>query len=204
MRLPHSVFIAVCTLFFTVCPLTASGAHPTDALPSASVTPTPDFSVADLIHTIEETPLHRIEGIWQVTSDGAEIAILRSSPQDQASATNPYRIIIINSPNRAIRPGTIAGLIGITAKPNEFDGKIYTKSVASKLIAPKKFRLTLDAETSSRLTVDKKRSSVSFSPWRLIPYSWRLGIRKNTPEPSTSGFIRIFPAPPIPSEPVYL
>lgn len=164
-----------------------------------------DFSAGVMMAQMSELALHRIEGVWQFPSTGVELAIIRENVSLSESESRPivYRMIIVSSPDRAIRPGTVMGLITPAAKSGEYDANIYTKNIGSLLTIPKKFSLAL-ADNDSSLEFKKNRSAFSVNLWRLLPYLWRYTIHPNRPTPESDGCIRIFPDPPLPREPIYL
>lgn len=164
-----------------------------------------NFSIKMLKENIDKLNLHHIEGIWQFTSSGTEIAICRRDNTNYGSIHQAvsYNIILLYSPNRVLRPGTIMGIITPTPKQGEYDARIYTKSIGSTLTIPKKFTLTLDDDDSA-LLFRQHRSKFSIKPLRLLPYLWRGAIQQNIEIRSSVGCIRIHPAPTLPREPIYL
>lgn len=157
---------------------------------------------------MRQLPLHHIEGIWQFPATGAEVAIIR---QDTSAETGPssaavtiYQIILLDSPSRTLRPGTIMGLITPSAARGEYNARIYTQSLGSTLLIPKSFTLTLSDQDAS-LRFVRHKGAFSINLWRLLPYLWRYTIHpNNTSDTKDDGCVRIFPNPPIPREPVYL
>lgn len=174
------------------------------ALPSVS-NGVGTFSIDSLRNSLATMPLHHIEGLWRFTTDGAEIAIVRDQDSETASgqSARAYRILLIHSPNRALRPGTLMGLISPSAKRGAYEARIYTRNTGSKLHSPRNFLLTLDNE-ESRLVFDMKKSAFSVNLWRLLPYMWRYSVHRNTDSKHPVGCIRIFPEPELPVEPRYL
>lgn len=169
-----------------------------DDLPGKSKT-IDDFSYSKATAQLKNLSLHHIEGIWQFPSDGIEIAIIRRDSREPAV----YNMIMLKTPRRATRPGTIIGLATRTAKSGVYDAKIYTRAHGSTLYAPKKFRLNL-SNNDTNLLFEKRKSAFSFNFWRLLPFSLRYTVRRNEPEKSTDGCIRIYPAPSRPYERIYL
>lgn len=169
-----------------------------DELPGKSKT-VRDFSYTKALDRLRELSLHHIEGIWQFPSDGIEIAIIRRDNREPAV----YNMILLKSPRRSTRPGTIIGLASRTAKSGVYEAKIYTRSHGSTLYSPKKFRLNLSDEDTN-LLFEKRKGAFSFNFWRFLPFSLRYTVRKNQPEKSTAGCIRIYPAPVRPYERIYL
>ncbi|MCM1348318.1 MAG: hypothetical protein NC338_02815 [Firmicutes bacterium] len=174
-------------------------------LPGRSTKPAASFRADSVRHILSQLPLHHIEGVWQFTGNGTEIAIIRREPTLSAIASKPivYEIILLQSPDRALRPGTVIGLVTPSAKSDTYQARIYTKSSSSTLFSPRNFLLKLDKE-ESRLVFDKKKNEYGLNLWRLIPYAWRYSIHRNNQGTSNEGCIRIFPAPELPIEPIYL
>lgn len=141
-----------------------------------------------------------IEGIWSFPDREALIAIERTSP-----AASSYRIVIIRTPDRAIRPGTVMGILSPSGSSDKFDASLYTTSSRGTLSSPKRFTLSL-TETDSRLIFARVGSRYSVDLTRLLPYMFRRLIRINRSGIRTApaGCVRIFPAPAAPDSPVYL
>lgn len=154
---------------------------------------------------LDELPLHHIEGIWKFPATGVEVAIIRNNPQQRESGLTAdfYRMIVVDSDNRAIRPGTVMGLISPAAKRGEYDARIYTSNVGSTLVMPKTFTLTL-TDNDASLTFKRHKSAFNVNLWRLLPYLWRYTIYPNEQDRNSDGCIRIYPNPPVPREPIYL
>lgn len=164
-----------------------------------------NFNATALMAEMKEAPLHHIEGVWQFPATGVSVAIRLQQPSRAAFHGTPalYDIIIIHSPNRAIRPGTIMGIAAPAAKRGEYDARIYTKNIGSQLIASKKFILTL-SDSDNTLAIRPYRSKIRFNIFRMLPYLWRPPLQLTRGEDRTDGCIRIFPTPSEPREPVYL
>lgn len=193
------------TIILLLLCMTVSQAEPKliNALPSRSET-IKDFSTGVMMAQMSELALHRIEGIWQFPSTGVELAIIRENATSADIKDNPivYRMIIVSSPDRAIRPGTVMGLVTPAAKNGEYDANIYTKNIGSLLTIPKKFSLAL-SDNDTSLEFKKHRSAFSINLWRLLPYLWRYTVYPNRTNTESDGCIRIFPEPPLPREPIY-
>ncbi|MDE6100733.1 MAG: hypothetical protein K2G01_06775 [Paramuribaculum sp.] len=167
-----------------------------------------DFSVEKLQEDLRRLPLHHVEGIWRYTAEMTEIAIVRRSCIDRGKRTSEeddrcYNIVLIRSDSRALRPGTVMGLIVPSAKNGVYEARIYTRKAVSSMFDPRKFILRL-SDDGSRLVFDRKKSEFSVNLWHFVPYLWRYSVRRNVSEPSVSGCIRIFPEPDLPVEPRYL
>lgn len=141
---------------------------------------------------LSEMPLHNIEGLWQWVDDGAIIAIERAKTIE---AVTTYRMVVIESPHRSIRPGTVMGYLTTTAKQDNFDARIYTDNNLNGLLhSSKSFNIVMS--DNSRLAITPYREGISVSLWRWIPYMYRIGIstRGNRPQ-GLDGCIKIFPLP---------
>lgn len=164
-----------------------------------------NFNTQKLKDHLAGLNLHHIEGIWQFTATGVEIAICRREDPARGNMqqVSSYNIILLFSPNRALRAGIIMGIATPTPNRGEYDARIYTQAVGSTLVIPKHFTLTLDDDDSA-LTFRQHRSALSFNPWRLLPYLWRGAIQKVPKTKSSTGCVRIYPEPILPREPIYL
>ncbi|MCM1503805.1 MAG: hypothetical protein NC127_01215 [Muribaculum sp.] len=156
---------------------------------------------------MSQMPLHIIEGIWQFPSDGAVVAIERHTPGNiLADGAVRYRMVILRSPVRSIRPGTVMGYVAATSKQGVYAAHVYTSAEGSgRLIRPKDFTFTLidDGHLSFRV------HSASFytNVWRMIPYLSRISFRvRSADKPKDlDGCTRLYPEPLSgPIEPRYL
>lgn len=174
-----------------------------DRLPARSEAPA-NFSFAEIKHQIASLPLHHIEGLWRFPASGTEIAILGDRSAGSHTEPEIYRILLVRSDNRSLRPGTLMGLITPAAKQGEYDARIYTSNVGSTLTNKKRFTLSLsDADATLRFRQHKGPLTVNL--WRLLPYLWRYTITPtNERNKEADGCRRIFPEPSLPREPIYL
>ncbi len=155
---------------------------------------------------LRESGPHRIEGIWQFTDDGATMTIERFTPtENHGDESTAYRIVLLRSPNRALRPGTVMGYLYQSSKSGVYLARIYTSSHnGSKLSAAKDFTITL-TENDSHLTLARQRDKYSVNVWRMLPYMFRYTVKRNTPsDANLHGCIKLFPQPSSPIEPIYL
>lgn len=152
--------------------------------------------------------LHRIEGIWSFPSDGGAVVIERYSDPSVAGTGGAmhYRMVVLRSPCRSLRPGTVMGYLSATAKPGIYSAQIYTAGDGGPTLRrPKDFTLTLvdDAHLSFRRHSRKLKVNL----WRLIPYMSRISMRLSDSDAPTDldGCTRVFPRPLSgPVEPRYL
>lgn len=152
--------------------------------------------------------LHRIEGIWSFPSDGASIAIERHSDRSVLGGDDArhYRMVVLRSPCRSLRPGTVMGYLSATAKPGIYAAEIYTAGDGGPVLRrPKRFTLTLIDD--AYLTFRQHSRKLKVNLWRLIPYMSRVSMRLNDSDAPADldGCTRVFPRPLSgPVEPRYL
>lgn len=154
---------------------------------------------------IAEAGPHRIEGIWQFTADGVTVAVERVEPVQSVPGNYNYRMILIRSANRALRPGTVMGYLSATAHPSTFDARLYTSEKGRRLTRPTRFTLKL-TDDESRMSFLEHKTSVKLNLWRMLPYMFRHTVRTRVNEQARDlhGCMRLFPDPAVPPEPRYL
>ena len=105
---------------------------PRDMLPDRATIETGYTNRDSVEIRLSGSALHPIEGIWQMTGDGAVIAIEQSQPYTSGQTlVSGYRIVLIQSPCRRIRPGTIMGYATQSAKSGRYDAAIYASSTTT-------------------------------------------------------------------------
>lgn len=175
--------------------MTASGAVKSSlSLPKKSQRQWGYSTVDSVRQRMAAAPLLPLEGIWEMTVDGAVVAIERE-PSPMRTATATYRIVIVRSPDRSIPCGTLLGVGVDTSKPGQVECLIYTKSSRGTLYSPAAFVLELGA--NGRLGLYQYRRGVRVNAWGLLPYMWRrtLGWRDERPK-GIDGMVRLFPFDP--------
>ncbi|MCH5319987.1 MAG: hypothetical protein J1E38_09825 [Paramuribaculum sp.] len=188
-------------LFVLLTPLLALCKTKPEQLPAVSPVLT-GYGDEEIVESrLTERGPHRIEGIWQFLADGSKIAIERNDESEGLE----YRIVVIRSSNRLLRPGTLIGNLLPTGKNNIFQATVYSSDAdGGKLRLPKTYTLTLGDE-DSRLIFSKVKSRYKINLWRLVPYMWRGVIRSSDGDSQTTeGCVKIFPDPSKPVEPRYL
>lgn len=173
---------------------------------AASAEILPGYTEQDSVATrMARWPLSPVEGIWEMAADGARFAIERVDDSDSDPLPRELRLVIISSPLRRVRPGSVMGTARPTVKPGVYEAQINTKiSELGALTIPRKFTLTLNAEQNA-LTIRPFKSPVKVNLFRLIPYLYRVvRIQDSRPE-GLDGAIKIYPPQPVnPLTPVYL
>lgn len=154
-----------------------------------------------------------ISGIWTATTDGASVGILSETawrhasgmglPDDTRNLAEKWVMILIDSPDPTLQPGTLMGWFYPAAKPDHYVAKIYTKSRHNKLVSPAEFTLRLADDGHLIMTAVKR--GIIINPWRLLPYMIRGLIRYRDDSPrDLNGFIKRWPRPRNPQNPIYL
>jgi hypothetical protein len=134
-----------------------------------------------------------VEGIWQMVNDGAIFAIERD---ESAREPYAYQMVMIQSPSRHVRPGTVLGHVVSTVKPGTYEARIYTDfAVRTGLNIPRRFLLKVSGTDDACLTISPEQSKWRFNLWRLLPYMYRNLVRMNSAaRPSDlDGAVRIYP-----------
>lgn len=173
---------------------------------TASAEVLPGYAEQDSIEArMSQWPLSPIEGIWEMAADGARFAIERVRHDDSEPLPRQLRLIIISSPLRRVRPGSVMGTAHPTVKPGVYEAEINTKiSDLGALTLPRKFTLTLNSEQNA-LTIQPFKSPVKVNLFRLIPYLYRAVRLQDSRPDGLDGAIKIYPPQPVnPLTPVYL
>lgn len=183
--------LAISAIACFIAATTIYAAHPLIELPVTS-TVSPGYGLADSISArMSRQPLAPLEGIWELTADGAIVAIEREpSPMRKSTAT--YRITALSMPDRSVAPGTLMGRAASTADARKFDTTLYTKVIDGKLQSPANFIITLSDD--GRLSLSHYRHGLRFSLWRMVPYMFRYSVRAIDERPKgTDGMVRLYP-----------
>ena len=150
-----------------------------------------DARGADFTYIIPEqflntdaTEADRLEGVWQMADDGALFAIRRVPA---ASAT--YELVMIESPDWQIAPGTAFGTLHATGNANIFDASLLTDpadghSRSRDVI----FELSADRQ---RITFRpyRRNRTVSFERW--FRYLFRTTIKESNRPTGIDGALRL-------------
>lgn len=157
--------------------------------------------------------LSPVEGLWMIGGNQAVIAI---EPADTpAEISQPgftaYRIVLVSSVRKALRPGTVLGYLASDGHTGTFDTCIYTSGISSLLSGTEHYTATLTADGAHlNLSADKPRRL------RLtLRHTFKLLLRatvSGSVRPSDGGdgqsteaFTKLYPAPAgRPLKPVYL
>lgn len=194
-----SLRITICAAML-LCAMASPGVEPPAAAPYAPASC--HASIDSVKSRMSGRPLLPMEGVWEMTADGAVIAIERIN-DPRRGGTSAYALTAISMPDRSIEPGTRMGTAIDTADPRKLDAKIYTKSHDGELSAPADFVISLDG-TGHRLSLSHYRQGIKVNLWRMIPYMFRYSVGKRDERPrGLDGMVRVYP-PSSSSGPRYL
>ncbi len=200
------------TWLLLLCPHTASASDYAAILPDHTYV-IPSYRADSVKASLRTSGMHRIEGIWHVT-DGATIAIERiASPHHGGNTV--YRLAIIESPDRSLRPGTIIGYASPTPDPVKYEARLFTATHTSRIVSDKipgpmpsaRYTMTLTHDDSRLSFIRHKRAGLRIDIRRSLPLLFRTTLRYSpaTPQaPPAEGCVRIFPTPAVPEHPIYL
>lgn len=199
---PYLHLVTCVTLVLWCLPL--SGKNVLDDLPEESRLPGYE-SVGQIKARMSATPLHDIEGLWEMAGEGTLMAIERDPSTDGASAI--YRMIVVRSATLSLREGTIMGYLTPTSQRGSYDARIYTDQSddRTRLTKPSHNIITI-GDDGSRITFKPYGRTLRFNWWRLLlPYMYRsLFTPIERQRGDLDGCIRIYPSPANPLNPRYL
>ena len=156
----------------------------------------PGYSPEEAKARLDSSPLQPIEGIWEYPDEMVTVVVERfTSPQ--FSRKLKYRIVLIDSEDLSLLPGTVIGYIAESADDSKFELWLYSEQDESNLFGPGKCIATLKDEGTSLIF---KRSSlktrIRFNLTRFLPKLFRfISISPYIDkEELPVGFSKIYPA----------
>ena len=116
-----------------------------------------------------------IEDVWKLMATGGLIAVERmESHGADVGLTDCYRMIVLRSPDRAIKPGTVMGSLQPTAANGTYEARIYTDTDGNgTLTDAKSFRIVV---TEDAMQFYRVRSGLSVNIFRMLPYMFRRAV----------------------------
>ena len=109
---------------------------------------------------LDELDMQPLEGIWYYPNEEMTLGIERYKGQHNIG----YRIILLDSPDINVMPGTVIGYIASSAVDNKYQLWLYSQRDRVTLIKPLECVATLDAKATT-LTFD--------------PPHWKVKVRVN-------------------------
>ena len=154
------------------------------------------YSPESVRDRLDATPLQPIEGIWEYPDEMMTVVVERfTSPQ--FSHKLKYRIVLIDSEDLSLLPGTVIGYVAESADNSKFELWLYSEQDGINLLGPGKCIATLNGDGTSLIF---KRSSlktrVRFNLTRFLPKLFRfISISPYIDkEELPVGFSKIYPA----------
>ena len=145
------------------------------------------FDLDSLKTYLREDSRSPIEGIWQISGEGAVIAISRK-PATQAT----YEVRIIDSPALEILPGQIVGELTTTGADDVWEAR-FAKPGKSDRPLPKSgsrdFMCKLVSPGVMRFSSFRKNRKISL--WRWIPYLFRVTVSEKPTRPADADGARM-------------
>lgn len=134
--------------------------------------------------------LDEVEGIWQFPEDGARLLIRRASQSE-------FDIIVLDSPQLQLKPGTSIGRAVITAKKRTYDAKLHQRAIGNKHIKNSTVLLTVTDEGMLRFSPYNENIGVKISASNtlrnILPMLLRINITKGKRPEGLIGAQRIYP-----------
>lgn len=162
-------------------------------------------SVQAVKQRLAASPLHEIEGLWEMAGEGSLMAIERDPSTDGAATL--YRMIIVRGASLSLREGTVMGYLTPTSQRGRYDARIYSalSDDHTRLTDLTRNVVSL-GDDGSRIEFKPYGRKLRFNWWRLLlPYMYRTLITPlERPRGDIDGCIRVYPAPTNPLNPRYL
>ena len=141
---------------------------------------------------LDETDMQPLEGIWYYPNEEMTLGIERYRGQHNIG----YRIILLDSPDINVMPGTVIGYIAASALDNKYQLWLYSQRDKTTLKKPLECVATLNREATA-FTFDPPRWKVKarFNIARFLPTLFRgvSIIPDKTGETLPVGFRKIYP-----------
>ena len=182
MTLVRSIFLILCTV---ACFAQAK-------VPATTVV-LPGVDEATMKEKFAEMPLQQLEGIWEYPNEEMKLAIERYSGEQNVA----YRIILLESTDLELLPGTVVGYIAPSADAKKFQLWIYTQSSQTGLKAPMECVATLSADATSLTFVPPHyKMKVRINMIRFFTNIFRgvSVIPEKVEEKLPVGFRKVYPA----------
>ncbi|MBR4829924.1 MAG: hypothetical protein IKZ92_09010 [Muribaculaceae bacterium] len=141
---------------------------------------------------LDETDMQPLEGIWYYPNEEMTLGIERSKGPHNIG----YRIILLDSPDINLVPGTVIGYIASSAVDNKYQLWLYSQRDKLTLIKPLECVATLN-KTATTLTFDPPhwKVKVRVNIARFLPTLFRgvSVVPEKVEEKLPIGFRKIYP-----------
>ena len=134
-----------------------------------------------------------LEGLWYYPDERLTLVVERIEPE-RGSRAEVYRLVVVDSEDTAINPGTVAGYAERAAQPDQLRLRLYSAVVGDRLTMPIECLATVDDECNS-IKVEKPKLQVRWSVnlARFLPSIFdgiRIYPHVDSPK-AAAGFIRL-------------
>lgn len=135
------------------------------------------------------------EGVWRFVPDGAVFAIVR----EPGAFSGRFRVVVLDSPDMSIPPGTEVGSAARTAVPGKYDVRLHLRPAGSRRLMagfsdPSTFIMEVDPSGRLTLTGYRRGKRVKINRW--LPYFFRLRVEDVDTRPQgLDGAVRLAPDP---------
>ena len=184
MSRPLAIILLTCLLL----PLVAAAGSP---VPRRSVV-LAGLDVDSMRLRLDEMDVQPLEGIWYYPNEETTLGIERYKGLHNIG----YRIILLDSPDINVMPGTVIGYIAPTAVDNKFQLWLYSQRDKLTLVKPLECVATLNS-TFTTLTFDPQhwKLKVRVNVARFLPslFSGMSIIPERVGEKVPVGFRKIYP-----------
>jgi len=141
---------------------------------------------------LDETDMQPLEGIWYYPNEEMTLGIERYKGQHNIG----YRIIMLDSPDINVVPGTVIGYIAATARDNKYQLWLYSQRDRLTLVKPLECVATLNS-TATSFTFDpphwKVKVRVNFARFLPSLFNGMSIIPDKVQESVPVGFRKIYP-----------
>lgn len=145
-----------------------------------------NMNVTDADAYFDGKAMMPIEGVWRMSGSEGLFAVIADP------GTIFFKLIVVDSPDRNILPGTVMGACTAAGRADCYDARIYTSGDTGILSKPKRFTVTLDDD--GRLIMVPVTNKLKVNLWRFLPYMFRMTVtRVNNRPDNLDGAVRVFP-----------
>ena len=194
-RMRKTLIIALSAVMLAMPAAAADGEYYGDTPPMQTMV-LPGYTVEEARQRLAASPLQPIEGIWSYPDEMMTLVVEQfASPQ--FSRKLKYRIVLLDSEDMSLLPGTVIGYIAESADNSKFQLWLYSQQDGMKLLGPSECVATLhDDATSLTFERGSLKVRVRFNLTRFLPRLFRFisvspYIDK---EELPIGFRKIYPA----------
>ena len=134
-----------------------------------------------------------LEGLWYYPDERLTLVVERHDAE-RGSRAEVYRLVVVDSEDTAINPGTVAGYAERAARPDQLRLRLYSAVVDERLTMPIECLATVDDDCNS-IMVEKPKLKVHWSVnlARFLPSIFdgiRIYPHVETPK-AAAGFVRL-------------